>query len=337
MSNLFVVGFPGLYGGASTELHHQLMVLKELTQIHIIPTFSCEHEPLLNWIQEFATIHAPLDFSAIQKGDMVISFCCGEFLSNLEEINKVTDKTCFVNCMTWLFDDEKEAHSKGLLKLSIYQRDEVMRNHRKILTRNYGSPSEFLTFTPYFHAENFKFVLKDNPTTNLGRISRADADKFTQNNFYIWERIVSPKWKKGYVLGWNEKSQEKVGKPFDWIKTFRNQTEFPVSDFYSTVDLIVQPTDTTENLPRIGFEAMSSGVPLVVDNRGGWRFLIEHGVTGFLCNHERDFIYWGSRLAYEDDLRWKIAEKAKNRCHENYGFEASKESWRKVLEFLAND
>ncbi|MEG1937685.1 MAG: hypothetical protein RR138_01215 [Akkermansia sp.] len=33
--------------------------------------------------------------------------------------------------------------------------------------------------------------------------------------------------------------------------------------------IILQPTDTTENWPRIGFEAMASGSVLIVDKRGG--------------------------------------------------------------------
>jgi glycosyltransferase involved in cell wall biosynthesis len=81
---------------------------------------------------------------------------------------------------------------------------------------------------------------------------------------------------------------------------------------------------------------MFSGKPLVVDNRGGWQTMIEHGHSGFLCNHERDFIYYGSRLAYDFDLRMKIAENARQRAIEMASLEVSRESWKKIFESVFN-
>ena len=42
---------------------------------------------------------------------------------------------------------------------------------------------------------------------------------------------------------------------------------------------------------------MASGSVLIVDNRGGWRQMVEHGKTGWLCGSERDFIYYASKSA----------------------------------------
>ena len=97
---------------------------------------------------------------------------------------------------------------------------------------------------------------------------------------------------------------------------------------------MLQPTDTTENWPRVGFEAMASGSVLVVDNRGGWRQMVEHGKTGWLCDHERDFIYYASKMAYEPDLRDEMAEAARVRGLELGGLEVSMESWKEVLEAM---
>ena len=93
-----------------------------------------------------------------------------------------------------------------------------------------------------------------------------------------------------------------------WIRIARNQREVSQQDFYRHSRIILQPTDTTENWPRIGLEAMASGSVLIVDNRGGWRQRVEHGKTGWLCGSERDFIYYASKMACEPNLRDDMAE-----------------------------
>ena len=103
-------------------------------------------------------------------------------------------------------------------------------------------------------------------------------------------------------------------------------------DFYKHCQIVLQSTDTTENWPRVGFESMASGSVLVVDNRGGWRQMVEHGKTGWLCDHERDFIYYASKMAYEPNLRSDMAHAARERGLELGGLEASVASWEEVFD-----
>lgn len=38
LNRIFVHGFPSLYGGAGTELHHQIIVWREMgMEVHLIP------------------------------------------------------------------------------------------------------------------------------------------------------------------------------------------------------------------------------------------------------------------------------------------------------------
>lgn len=338
MRNLFILGHPGLYGGAATELHHQIMLWEEAfpdIRLHLIPTMQgYQNEPLYQKMVSMGVkYYKPLDFSAITKDDAIINFCSSHFLSNLDTITKYTDKTIFVNCMTFLFDDEKKNCDK--IKFQLYQRPQIRDEHESIL-RNHGSKAEFIHFHPYFCPDGWEFSVKDQQKTNIGRISRQDTDKFSKDVLHIYEYIVSPKMKEGYFLGFDHRSEKKIGKPMSWIKTFKDQNVLPVKNFYNLIDFIVQSTDTKENWPRIGFEAMFSGKPLVVDNRGGWQYMIDHGVNGFLCNHARDFIYYGSRLSYDLDLRQKIAENALKKAQELSSFEVSRDSWKKVFDRVYN-
>lgn len=340
---LFIHGFPGAYGGASVELHHQIKCWHKMgLDLHIIPTMNgYKNEPLYQEMLSLnVTIHESNDFSSIKKEDAIINFCSRTFLEKLPEIVKYTRRTIFVNCMTWIFGaksvgyekNEEWNHKEGNIAFSLYQRPQIKEQHEAIL-RQFRSQAQFLNFKPYFDPGSVKF----NPDRNfdrfsIGRISRQDADKFTKNLWHIWEGVHSPIMKQGIVLGWDERSERKCGKPLGWVKTHINQTSLPVKDFWSSVNIILQPTETTENWPRIGFEAMYAGVPLIVDNRGGWKYLIEHGKTGFLCNHERDFMYYASHLAYNPELRREIATAAFDRAMELSSYEESSESWKSVFD-----
>ena len=60
--------------------------------------------------------------------------------------------------------------------------------------------------------------------------------------------------------------------------------------------------------------------------------MVEHGKTGWLCDHERDFIYYASKMAYEPNLRRDMAEAARERGLELGGLESSVSSWEEIFE-----
>ena len=342
MPRLFVHGFPGLYGGAATELHHQIKCWRHMgVEVHIIPTMQgSQNEPLRQEMIDLGVIiHGFNEFGVIQKEDAIINFCSKEFLVNLPEIVKYTRRTVFVNCMTWLFQDYKQNpqnqlqnHLEGNIAFELFQRPQIRDMHMRELRAKTRTKAQFIHFQPYFDATNFPFLERNNERFTLGRISRQDADKFHKDQWHIWEGIHSPLWKRGLVLGWDSRSASKCGPPLSWVETYSDHNALSVADFWRQVDALVQITDTNENWPRVGFEAMYSGVPLVVDKRAGWTHMVDHGVTGFLCDHARDFMYYGSKLAYEPEFRLEMAKRAKEHAIQLSGMEAASQSWKNTLE-----
>lgn len=340
LKRIFVNGFPSRYGGAGTELHHQIILWLEMgMDVNLIPTNGgAQNESLyLDMVRHGVHIHAPNDWTVLQPDDAIIGFCNAEFLDNLPAIREHTKRTVFVNCMTWLFDKEKERMREGMIGMFLYQNEEVRQKNMPLLKALNNDPSiVFLTFKPYFHNDSFPFVTeRTDEYFGCGRISRQDSDKFARNTLHIYEYFVAPVFKRGLFLGFDHRSEAKIGRPYDWIRTARDQNEVSQQDFYKHCKIILQPTDTTENWPRIGFESMASGSVLIVDNRGGWRQMVEHGRTGWLCDHERDFIYYASKMAYEPHLREDMAESARLRGLELGGMEASRASWEEVFEAMS--
>jgi hypothetical protein len=346
MPRLFVYGFPGLYGGAATELHHQIHCWKAMgIDVAIIPSMhGSQNEPLLTEMVDLGiSIYGKDELDHIKPEDAIINFCSKEYLELLPEIVKRTKRTIFVNCMTWVFQkpnvsyqfNEGYNHSVGNIAVSLYQRPQVRDLHQSILRRDQQSRAQFLHFQPYFRPDGLVYSPERNfDRFSIGRISRQDADKFTKNLWHVWEYVVSPTFKRGICLGWDSRSESKCGKPPEWVETYADHKSFSTAKFWAETNVICQPSETNENWPRIGFEAMYSGVPLIVDKRAGWNFMVEHGVTGFLCAHERDFIYYASKMAYEPEHREAIARAAYARALELSSLEVSMESWQKVFDVV---
>jgi hypothetical protein len=339
MKRLFVHGFPGKYGGASTELHHQIRLWRKMGQeVHLIPSYpNYKREPLYPELKELGVhIYPPNSWDVINAEDAVLGFCNAEFLEALPLIHQRTRRTVFINCMTWLFEKEKQRMTEGLIAMFLYQNEQVRQKNMPVLQAlNPESKARHLTFTPYFDATAFPFI--ENRAEDFfgcGRISRQDADKYAANTLHIYEYFVAPVLKRGLFLGFDKRSESKIGRPYDWITTACDSSIISQQDFYKHCEIILQPSDTTENWPRVGFEAMASGSVLIVDDRGGWQQMIEHGKTGFLCRHERDFIYYASKMAYEPELRCEIAHNARLKGLELGGFDKAKASWEQVFQAL---
>lgn len=340
MQRLFVFGFPELYGGAGTELYHQILIWQFMgMEVHLIPPWRVERNPLYpEMLARGVHIHPVNDYSSLTEEDPIFSFCNGEFLELLPQIRTYTKKTVFVNCMSWLFPQEKEAMRKGEIAMFLYQNERVMQENKiKLKAFNKNPKIQFKKFIPYFHREDFPFIEKRrNEYFGCGRISRQEADKFAKDTLFIYESFVSPIPKRGLFLGFGKRSEEKTGPPPPWIRTALNQEEVSQQEFYQHCEIILQPSNTVENWPRIGFEAMSSGSVLIVDNAGGWQQMIEHGKTGWLCNNERDFIYYASKMAYEPNQRYDMAAAARERGLLLSNKEFSLESWKEIFTVLNN-
>ncbi len=190
-----------------------------------------------------------------------------------------------------------------------------------------------LMVRPYFHAEEFPFI-DDRPDDKFrfGRISRGDADKFHSRQLWIYETMTAPVLKEGIILGWDDRAAKKFGRQPDPYIRCLAEGGMTQQEFYRHCEAVIMSTETFENLPRVGFEAMASGSILVVDNRGGWQILVEDGETGWLCNDDREFVYKASRCAFEKDERDAMRLAARKKLEQEWGLEASIISWERVFD-----
>ena len=332
IKDIAIVGHPGWCGGACTELDHQIICWQAMgIKVHI-----CHAEDLtegylsLGMESRGCIYHESRDWKSL-KDMHVISFCSRGFLDNVEEIRKYARTTTFANCMTWTFPQEEEACKKGLIDFFLYQSDhqlEKVHDKLKGINSNYNP----VRFKPYFFAKEFKYEEeRDHDFFQFGRLSREDPSKFNKKQFWIYDQIKAPLPKKGIILGWRDTIGDKFpeGVP-SYIRTLP-MGGMSQGNFYNFADFLIVASDTFENLPRIGFEAMASGSILIVDNRGGWKTLIEDGKTGCLCDTPDDFVQKATELAYDEKKRKDIRRAARAKLDKEWGIEASMESWDNVF------
>jgi hypothetical protein len=332
LHELCVIGHPSRLGGADTELDHQIRCWQSMGMtVRICPTGPLDQNLLSMKMEDRGCIyHAPQDWPSLE-GLHCISFCNGEFLKHLPAIRRYARTTSFVNCMTWNFPLEVEMQSRGLIDFHLYQTNHGLEKVGQAL-----SPCGVfrpLRFQPYFFAEEFPFQeQRPSDKFRFGRISRGDGDKFGAAQLWIYETMTAPVLKEGCIVGWDHRATQKFrASPPDFIRTFP-EGGLSQQQFYQFAEAVIMTTDTFENLPRVGLEAMSSGSLLVVDNRGGWKTLVDDGVTGWLCLDQREFIYKASRTAFEREETDEMRRRARKKLEQHWGFEAAAESWQLVFQ-----
>lgn len=327
-TEIWVAGYPGLVGGADTELDHNIDLWREFgSDVHLVP---------MPWRQPDGTLATPTQPADrmrelcdrrgctthlwrpdIFKGKVVVSFCNGGFLEALPEIaaEGKPSKTIWFNCMTWLFPKEIEAHRLGLIDIfgfqSRYQRDRLVPE----LSRH-NPVTELTGYRPYFSLNNAGQSLvwsyrAPDEYFGQGRISRSDAAKFPEDLWKIFGQVTAPRPVKTFVLGWSEKVREKCGEPharcpwLDYLLWGMGGTS--AKDFYARLHVLIHKTGgSRENWPRVVIESFAAGVVPIVEHDYGFADLIADGVDGFLCSSSEEMSYRASQLAWDEDTRRRM-------------------------------
>jgi phosphatidylinositol alpha 1,6-mannosyltransferase len=84
----------------------------------------------------------------------------------------------------------------------------------------------------------------------------------------------------------------------------------PLAEAYADMDLFVFPS-STDTFGNVILEALASGVPAVVTSTGGPKFLVQHGVTGYVAADDEQFIDCVCGLVENRDLHARMREAAR--------------------------
>ena len=108
------------------------------------------------------------------------------------------------------------------------------------------------------------------------------------------------------------------GSEREWL-----ERHLPSSRAYADLDIFVFPS-RTETFGNIVQEALASGVPAMVTDAGGPRFIVRDGVTGYVASTDTQFCERAVALARDRALRREMAGAARHQVEHS--------SWDRVFE-----
>ncbi len=351
---IFLCGYPSAVGGACTEAWHTVKLLREHgVEVTAIPTWIADS----HWRRKMDAIGAetiqtlprngPEMLPGVPglKGSIVLSFCNGNFLKQANTFRTLGCRIIWVNCMTYLFVAEKKHYAKYGSTFDRY----VFQSHyqKSILEpqlRGFGyKPENGHLIRGAFDVNEFPLNPADqnngDPFT-IGRISRAAPDKYSANMWAIYSRIgrMIRQPMRARVMAWSKQVQNKCGEAGRHnvrAECLKSDAE-SAQTFLSKLHCLHQWNGGAgENWPRSGLEAMSAGVPLIVQAKWGWREMVRHQETGFLCESDEESEYFAAKLAYEPQYRMSIIVAAREQVEQEHANkEKIWEGWKALLESM---
>jgi len=340
---VFLVGYPGEMGGANTEAWHTIKLWRRFgVDVHLIPTWGRDERWQTRLDALGCTTHlvTPSELESVPglAGTPVVGMCNSEFMLQAPRLRALGCPIVWVNCMTFLFEHEKRFFVEhGPADAMVYQ-SQFQRSQLEPQLASYGyDPSsghlicgafdlDEWSFQPRPHAKGEVFV--------VGRVARPDQDKWSSNTWPIYGRIQYAH-KRALMLGMDERTHQKLGTPPAWADCLKPMA-MPARDYFRQLHCMLPVNGgARENWPRAGLEAMAAGVPIVAQNLWGWPEMIEHGVTGFLGDCDEELAHYTAMLAYDEDLRIAIAQRARRRLVEEMAHpETIWAGWRRLFDSL---
>ncbi len=121
-----------------------------------------------------------------------------------------------------------------------------------------------------------------------------------------------------------------TGSEREWLEQQMQTAQFAgvlkgeaLAQAYANLDLFIFPSHT-DTFGNVVLEAQASGVPAIVSDQGGPKFILQDGVSGIVAKDEQGFLEATLRLIRQPDLCGRMREAA--RAH------ACRASWDQVFE-----
>jgi glycosyltransferase involved in cell wall biosynthesis len=340
---VFLFGYPGALGGANTEAWHTIRLWKEGgIDVHVVPTWGRDRP----WKRRLAAAGVPthevsqreLASTPQLPGSVCVSFCNARFLEIAPQLRTLGCPLVWVNCMTWIFPQERLLYDRhGLCDAMVFQ-SEFQRSLLEPELRPFGyAPSQGWLIRGAFYWDEWPFRLpprRPDGMFRVGRLARPDPDKWPADLWQIYASIAHRPL-EARVMGWNDRIAWKCGPPPAWAETLAPLQEDAGAFLRSLDGLVTANGGARENWPRIGLEAMASGVPVVAENRWGWREMIAHGETGLLADTPQELARYATWLAHDVALRRQLAIAARARLERELAHpDTLRRSWQRLFDQL---
>jgi glycosyltransferase involved in cell wall biosynthesis len=351
--HIFQLGYPGNLGGANTECWHTVKLWRKAGwDVTMIPTWGPDEsmQPKLEAIGVNTVVvdrvppygcqglRPKLEDVPDLAGGIVVGMCNSHVCGCWEELRSLGCKIIWINCMTYIEEHEHQAFvNYGPADAYLFQ-SEFQRSQLEPRLRKYGYETEQgFTIHGAFDLDEWEFKPKPHPPKGaftVGRLSRPYPGKWSKNHWQILGGIPYAE-RRALCMAWDDQLDQHCGRPPSWAECLPKQS-ISAQQFMAHCHCLLHVNGTDrENWPRVGLEAMAAGVPVIAQNKWGWREMIKHGHSGFLCDDEAEMCYYAALLAHDEPLRIEMAEQAYARLGILSSSATLISQWRKMLEYVS--
>ena len=319
-NRIFYAGFPNHVGGAGTECQHTIKLWRDHgIDVHLIPTWGAPAADLRQLADEMGcTTHVvkPYELPTIDglAGSPVVSMCNVAFAREIHRFRQLHCPTIWLNCMTYLQSQERKFWTQhGIPDVWIFQSQFQRDRLQGMLLANYHyNPNQGHLIRGAFDWQDWDFAPRKRTPGDpfvVGKLARPNPEKWCP---YLWRIYGEIPNVQAICMGITDQGAWfGLGPPPSFARVLPAGA-MPVKQFYSQLHALVTVNGgDLENWPRIGLEAMAAGVPIVAENKWGWREMIEHGVTGFLGDDYGEISHYAAQLEADEKLRLNIATHAR--------------------------
>ena len=264
------------------------------------------------------------------KCKVLVSFGEDKMFDYMREHSDRPAWVVWSSCMAHVVSAEVEAMKDGLIDEWFFQTPANAQDIGKKICTAVGKGTKLAfrnSYRPYIK-HNSSFMLLCNPTRSdeefvVGRATRDDPAKWHDDSWRMYSSILAPSTKpvRVEVAGWGDVAQRKVGNPCDpssrWNGfmniTLRGHIYDPaeIASFYGRIHTLVHYYPFTESFGISTAQAMLCGAVPIGANARGFQEQITHGETGFLCDSPDEAAFYASTLAFDDVLRSKMSDAAR--------------------------
>lgn len=333
----------GLLGGCNSEMWHTALLWRLAGwDVTVIPTGPQNPQT--------ADIDRHLAIEGIEveresprelEGAITVGFDNPKYLAKWTELKKLGAKIVWLISRDAMSSEERSYLAEhGPIDAYVWQSQylmDQMPNHfeshwpdvRGHVIHGAFDPKCF-PFNPRPHASQTEFY--------FGMLASNQPRKWSELLFQIYRSVdYRPDLLRARLMGLEHEARQLMeDEPSDWMELLPLQKE-TVRCFFSHLHCYFPLTrGLPENWPRACLEAMASGVPIVAEDLGGTRELIENGRSGFLSNSPSELTHHVATLAYNERERLNVAEAARERVEMLSSPDILIPQWETVFEGLSS-
>lgn len=318
MKPIVLFAIPGPVGGARTESGHTVLLWRKLG----IPVTVIPHapEPDNPWRERL--IAAGCVIKPVIKPDdlprqawlyrsIVVDFAVEPAVRCWDRLARMECKLIHVGCHNTFLHHENAVFRHRPPTAVVFQ-SRFQQSCLGLQYAQWGVPEERQAMIHgAFDVDEFPFSMllrEDRAPLVIGRLARPEPFKYPPT---MWDALNAVRQQTPCTvrcMGW----KPVCGVAPEWAECLPEGAETS-REFLSACHalLCMNLKGTTENWSRVVLEAMATGVPVIADNRGGYREQTVNGQTGFLVDTPQQAAAALAKLATDESLRERIARHAR--------------------------